>query len=96
MPTVPVNIPGASYNIEIRPSLLRELGNQISSLTNSRKVCIVTDSLVGPLYVHVVEESLRECAFTVISAHVPTGEDHKTLTSIQSIYDQLLPARVDR
>jgi 3-dehydroquinate synthase len=91
-----VNIPGASYNIEIRPGLLRDLGNQISSLTRSRKVCIVTDSLVGPLYVHIVEESLRECSFTVISAHVPTGEDHKTFTSIESIYDQLLPARLDR
>jgi 3-dehydroquinate synthase len=56
----------------------------------------VTDSLVGPLYVHVVEESLRESAFTIISAHVPTGEDHKTFTSIEAIYDQLLPARLDR
>src|SRR5438874_1773565 len=96
VPTVPVNIPGATYSIEIRPGLLREIGNQISTLTRSRKVCIVTDSIVGPLYVHIVEESLRESAFTVISAHVPTGEDHKTVTSIQSIYDQLLPARLDR
>jgi 3-dehydroquinate synthase len=96
VPTVPVNIPGASYNIEIRPGLLREIGNQISTLTRSRKVCIVTDSLVGPLYVHVVEEGLRESAFTVISAHIPTGEDHKTFASIDAIYEQLLPARLDR
>jgi 3-dehydroquinate synthase len=96
VPTVPVNIPGASYEIIIRPGLLREIGNQLSSLTRSRKVGIVTDSLVGPLYVHVVEEALRESAFTIISAHVPTGEDHKTFTSIEAIYDQLLPARLDR
>src|SRR4051812_23751993 len=96
VPTVPVEIPGAAYQLIIRPGLLREIGNEISSLTRSRKVCVVTDSLVGPLYVHVVEESLRESAFTVINAHVPTGEDHKTFTSIESIYDQLLPARVDR
>jgi len=96
VPTVPVNIPGASYNIEIRPGLLRDLGNQISSLTRSRKVCIVTDSMVGPLYVHVVEEALRECSFTVVSAHIPTGEDHKTFTSIEAIYDQILPSRIDR
>ena len=96
MPTVPVNIPGATYNIEIRPGLLREIGSRISALTRSRKVGIVTDSLVGPLYVHVVEESLRESAFTIVSAHVPTGEDHKTFTSIEAIYDQLLPARLDR
>jgi 3-dehydroquinate synthase len=96
VPTVPVNIPGASYHIEIRPGLLREIGREISALTRSRKVGIVTDSLVGPLYVHVVEESLRESAFTVISAHVPTGEDHKNFTSIEAIYDQLLPSRLDR
>ena len=35
-------------------------------------------------------------AFTVITAHIPTGEDHKTFTSIAAIYDQLLPARLDR
>ena len=96
VPTVSVNIPGAAYNIDIRPGLLRDLGNQISSLTRSRKVCVVTDSLVGPLYVHVIEESLRESSLTVISAHIPTGEDHKTFTSIAAIYDQLLPARLDR
>ena len=27
---------------------------------------------------------------------MPTGEDHKTFTSIEAIYDQLLPARIDR
>jgi 3-dehydroquinate synthase len=96
VPTVSVNIPGASYKIEIRPGLLRDLGNQISSLTRSRKICVVTDSIVGPLYVHTVEEALRECAFTVITAHIPTGEDHKNFTSIEAIYDQLLPARIDR
>jgi 3-dehydroquinate synthase len=96
VPTVPVNIPGATYNIVIQPGLLREIGSQISALTRSRKVCVVTDSIVGPLYVHVVEESLRESAFTVISAHVPTGEDHKTFTSVESIFDQVLPSRLDR
>ena len=96
MPTVPVNIPGASYSIDIRPGLLREIGNLVSSLTRSRKVGVVTDSIVGPLYVHVVNESLRESAFTIITAHIPTGEDHKTFTSIEAIYDQLLPSRIDR
>ena len=96
MPTIPVNIPGANYQIIIKPGLLRDIGNQIGTVTQSRQVGIVTDSMVGPLYVHVVEEALRECAFTVVSAHVPTGEDHKTFTSIEAIYDQILPARVDR
>jgi 3-dehydroquinate synthase len=96
VPTVPLNIPGASYDITIRPGLLREIGNLFSSLTRSRTVAIVTDSIVGPLYAHVIEESLRESSMTVILAHVPAGEDHKTFTSIESIYDQLLPARMDR
>src|SRR5581483_5031702 len=96
VPTVPVNIPGSAYNIQIKAGLLHELGKQIAGLTHARKVAVVTDSIVGPLYLQVVEEALRKSDIAVASAQIPAGEDHKTVRSMEAIYDQLLPARLDR
>ena len=94
--TVTLNSSNGSYDIIIKPGLLREIGGEISARTRSRKVAVVTDSIVGPLYVHHIEASLRESAINVITAMVPAGESHKTFTTVESIYDVLLPAHVDR
>lgn len=80
----------------IRPGLLGEIGALLRTLTDSRKAAIVTDSVVGPLYLGPVEKSLRESGFEVTSAIVGSGEDCKTIASVAEIYDQLLPARLDR
>lgn len=96
VPTVSVKIPGATYDIQIKRGLLRELGKHVGAVSRSRKVAVVTDSIVGPLYSQRVEEALGESGIDAVTARVPAGEDHKTVRSIEAIYDQLLPARLDR
>ncbi|WP_428938560.1 3-dehydroquinate synthase [Fontivita pretiosa] len=97
MPSVPVHIPGsASYEIVVRPGLLAEAGIVLRKLNGSGKACIVTDSTVGPLYLPVLESSLKQAEFRPVVATVPAGEEHKTIQTITRIYDDLLPARIDR
>ena len=97
MPLVPVRIPGgASYDIVVRAGLLADAGTQLRKLSDARKAAVVTDSMVGPLHLGAIQTSLMKAEFEPIVATVPAGEDHKTVATISTIYDALLPARLDR
>lgn len=97
MATVPVHIPGgASYEVNVRPGLLNDAGLVLRTLSGSRKVGVVTDSNVAPLYLAELEGSLKRAEFEPITVTLPAGEDRKTIASISQIYDAILPARIDR
>ncbi|HEX2973102.1 MAG TPA: 3-dehydroquinate synthase [Tepidisphaeraceae bacterium] len=93
---VRVNIPGAEYNVVIQPGLLAEMGQQLRQVSEAKKAALITDTHVGLLYAEKAEESLQKAGFEVIPATVPTGEQNKTIQTIASIYDQVLPFEVDR
>lgn len=93
---VRVNVPGAEYEVVVRPGLLAEVGEHVRRLSKAKKAALVSDTQVGPLYARVVEESLREAGFEVIGAMIPAGEEHKTIQTIATIYDQLLSAGIER
>lgn len=52
-------------------------------------VAVITDSNVGPLYA-------QSCGPVAVVITVPPGGQHKTLETVQSIYEQLLESDVDR
>ncbi len=52
-------------------------------------VAVITDENVGPLFAH----RLGEIGVLIT---LPAGERHKTLATVQAIYDQLLAAGIDR
>lgn len=93
---VPVNVEGGQYQITIRPGVLSEVGPLLAALSKSKRAGIVTDSVVGPRYAQMVAESLRTAGIESVVATLPSGENHKTLADLGSIYDALLSARVER
>jgi 3-dehydroquinate synthase len=97
VPNVSVHIPGgASYEIVVRPDLLASAGNVLRKLSGAPKAAIVTDTTVGPIHLKTLEMSLRKTEFEPITAVIPTGEDQKTVQTVQMIYDALLPKKLDR
>ena len=73
------------------PTLLRELG-----YGPERKLCIVTDSNVAPLYARELQELLRH-TFSHCSVHViPAGEDHKNTDTVGTVYEHLIREKFDR
>lgn len=97
VPTVPVHVPAAgSYDIVVRSGLLADAGIIMRKLSGASKAAIVTDTTVAPLYLASLEDSLRRAEFEPVQAIVPAGEDHKTIGTISTIYDALLPQRLDR
>src|SRR5687768_7780951 len=97
VPTVAVNIPGAEYEVRVEPGSLRSAGRQLRGLLpNVTRAAIVTDSNVGPLHLDALASPFRDAGLEPIDVVIPAGEAHKTLATVQTIYDRLLSAGVDR
>jgi 3-dehydroquinate synthase len=93
---VPVEIPGARYDVTVEPGLLRRAGDLLRQRTKLRKVAIVTDSHVAALHLPKLRESLAGGGFEAIEVIVPHGEAHKTFADLQLIYDRLLDSGIER
>ncbi len=62
----------------------------------TRKICIVTDSNVAPLYLKEISELLMGVCPEVCAFQIPAGEEHKTLDEIRRLYACLIEAHFHR
>jgi 3-dehydroquinate synthase len=96
MASVCVNIPGAAYDVHVERGLLDRIGQRVRALTQSSRAAIVTDSNVGALYLDAARRALAAAGVEAIDLTIPAGEEHKTLATVEAIYDRFLAARIDR
>ena len=61
-----------------------------------KKACIVTDSVVEPLYADAVKEVLEAAGNTVSLFVFPSGEANKTLDTVQNLYEKLILDKFER
>lgn len=84
------------YDIELQqdfsrlPEKLKELGYA------GRKVCIVTDSHVGKLYLEEVAELLKPVFSACISYTFQAGESSKNTDTVSKVYEHLILNSFDR
>ncbi len=97
MKTIPIHFDGHKiYDIcldnsyDQLPDKLREIG------ADGRKICIITDSTVAPLYLQAVENQLSTVAAKIVSHIIPAGEENKNLETIECIYETLIINKFDR
>jgi len=83
---LPVSHPTGQYDIIVGAGLLAHV-RELAGITAS--FVVVTDDRVGPLYA-------AQCTGATAVITVPSGEQHKTLATVQFIYDELLAAGLDR
>ena len=84
------------YDIVLEASFER-LGEEAAALkTAGRKLCIVTDSNVAPLYLEEVKEQLAPHCFRVDSYEIPAGEKYKNLDTVRGLYEYLILNHYDR
>lgn len=74
-------------DIHIETGLLTRAGSIIEETFSPSRIHIVTDSTVAPLYLETLA-----CQFSLPVSHtvVPAGEEHKRLSTVESIYHDLL------
>lgn len=86
----------AIYDIVIQSSF-DYLGQEVKALSvEGRKLCIVTDSNVAPLYLKQVEEQLKPFCGQTDAFVFPAGEEHKDLDTVKSLYEFLILRHYDR
>lgn len=81
-----INYPHGRYNVVVGSDLLANV-RLLSGIQGP--LAIITDSNVGPLHA-------SRCGQAACVVTMPAGEEHKTLATVQQIYDELLAAGMDR
>ena len=85
-----------NYDIKIGPGLLDTLGAEVSALGKIRKVCIVSESTVWPLYGSQAENSLRSAGLETNAFVFPAGEASKNASTYVSLLEHLAAHRLTR
>lgn len=84
------------YNIVIDNSF-EKLSNYINQLNiENRRICIITDSNVAPIYLKTVTQEITKTGNAVYSCVIPAGETNKNLKTIETIYEFLIQNKFDR
>lgn len=89
-----VNLGKDSYDIIIEKGALEQAGDYIKDVFKGRKIAIISDDNVFPLYGISLENQLA--SYDVTSIVIPHGEPSKNFEILPSIYSKLLDAKLTR
>lgn len=85
-----------AYDILIERDF-QKLAGEIKSLGyENRKICIVCDDTVAPLYSEVVQKELNKVSENVFICTFPAGEANKNLDTVKDVYTFLVEHKFDR
>ena len=85
-----------TYTVEIGAGLLPELGEKTAALTGVKKVCIVSDSNVWPLYGAAADTSLHLAGLETCAFVFPAGEQSKNGNTFLELLNFLAENRLSR
>lgn len=85
------------YRVHVGTRLLEEAGAALAStVPGARRVVVVTDSNVGPLYYPIVEESLRSAGLACDVFTFEAGEQSKNIHTYAAMLEFLAERELDR
>ena len=96
MKKIRVNLADRSYNILIANNLFSDLAVSSEQFIKDKKVFVVTDSNVNPLYGKIIREALAKHAATVDFAEFPAGEPSKNLKTMEMLYTKAVECGLNR
>lgn len=95
MQTLTVDLGDRSYPIHIGDGLLRQADLLLPHLAQKR-VAIVTNTTVAPLYLAQVTGTLKAAGVSITPIVLPDGEVYKNWETLNLIFDALLRDRAER
>lgn len=95
MQTLTVDLGDRSYPIHIGPGLIDQAGLVVPNLAQKR-VMIVTNTTVAPLYLAQLTATLEGAGVKVAKVVLPDGEAYKNWETLNLIFDALLTERAER
>lgn len=88
-----VSVPGRCYDIHIGAGLLADPAGLAAHLPTT-KLAIITNTRVGPLYASFIHAARQD--LPTVEIVLPDGEQHKTLATVERIFDVLVANRFAR
>ena len=95
MQSLTVQLGERSYPILIGRGLIDQSALVLPYLKR-KKVVVVTNTTIAPLYLRRFANGLRECGVAVIESILPDGEQYKEWQTLNQIFDTLLQERCER
>ncbi|WP_438751975.1 3-dehydroquinate synthase [Pararhizobium sp. O133] len=94
--TVRVDLGDRSYDILIGPGLIATATAEIAGRLKGRRMAVITDENVAPLYLEPLMASLKEKAIDAVSLVLPAGEKTKSFEHLIPVCEAILGARIER
>ena len=85
-----------AYTVTIGPGLLKDCGPRLREVIPPCHMAVVTDSIVGPLYLETVTESLKAAGYAAGTFEFPAGEESKNVSTLSDILEFLAKERLTR
>lgn len=97
MKTLHVDLGSRSYDIHIASGLLDRVGEEIRKVCpRAKKLYVVTDSNVGPLYYNRVKASAEAAGFSFFGHAIPAGESSKCMERLSRLWEDMMAAGLTR
>ena len=94
--TLPVTSMQGAYEIVIASGSLSRLGHHLAGLRGCGHVLVVADDAIADTHAAVVAASLRDAGWAVSETTLQAQESLKTMSTVQSIWDDALAAGLNR
>ena len=96
MRTLPVELPGSEYKIEIGAGNLRDSLLSAIHQFDPERVVTVTNSTLEQFYPAQIKKILEPEGYQNDTCILPDGEAYKNLETLQRIYDFLMEKKANR
>ncbi|MDC0182709.1 3-dehydroquinate synthase [Nitrosomonadales bacterium] len=93
--TININLGKRSYPIYVGEHLLTN-GDLFEKHISNKKVAIVTNETISPLYLQKISKTFKDINKEIIPIILPDGEAFKNFETLNLIYDELLKNRANR
>ena len=91
MRTLTVSLPGRSYDILIGSGLLHQAGQHLRPvLPRAKKLFVVTDSNVAPIYLSALTAGLERAGFETACREIPAGEASKSAAMLSALWEDMM------
>src|SRR6516225_4552913 len=96
MLTFRVELGAASHSVAIGEGLLDRLGELAAAAGLGGRCAVITDTNVSRLFAGRAEGALRKAGFDPLFVEVAPGETSKSTAALETVYDRLIEAGLDR
>ncbi|MBW1606275.1 3-dehydroquinate synthase [Lactobacillus sp. Sy-1] len=96
MKPIEVKTAGETYPVMIERGNLDQVGKLVGQIWQPRKVKIVTDDNVGPIYLDQIKKELSANGFKVFTTTIKHGEKSKSLSNLERIITEMANEHFNR